>query len=136
MPVFFIRGVHSEWTDSEVRKERHRSKYPSRGSNCQEGTWGAELYGVRPEPGDQMITKNRYSAFINTNLDLNLRAQGIKTIITTGTSTDACVESTARDGFMLDYYVVFVDELPHTATGKLLKTKLREDFKDHKLPTG
>ncbi len=32
--------------------------------------------------------------------------------------------------------VVFVDELPHTATGKLLKTKLREDFKDHKLPTG
>jgi len=31
--------------------------------------------------------------------------------------------------------VVFVNELPHTATGKLLKTKLREQFKDHKLPT-
>jgi fatty-acyl-CoA synthase len=31
--------------------------------------------------------------------------------------------------------VVFVPELPHTATGKLLKTKLREQFKDHKLPT-
>ena len=31
--------------------------------------------------------------------------------------------------------VVFVDELPHTATGKLLKTKLRDDFKDYKLPT-
>ena len=31
--------------------------------------------------------------------------------------------------------VVFVDELPHTATGKLLKTKLREDFKNYKLPT-
>jgi fatty-acyl-CoA synthase len=31
--------------------------------------------------------------------------------------------------------VVFVDTLPHTATGKLLKTKLREDFKNHKLPT-
>jgi 3-(methylthio)propionyl---CoA ligase len=30
--------------------------------------------------------------------------------------------------------VVFVDALPHTATGKLLKTKLREDFKAHKLP--
>ena len=32
--------------------------------------------------------------------------------------------------------VIFVDELPHTATGKLLKTKLREDFKNHKLATG
>jgi fatty-acyl-CoA synthase len=31
--------------------------------------------------------------------------------------------------------VVFVDELPHTATGKLLKTQLREDFRDHKLPS-
>ncbi len=31
--------------------------------------------------------------------------------------------------------VVFVDQLPHTATGKLLKTKLRDDFKDYKLPT-
>ncbi len=27
-----------------------------------------------------------------------------------------------------------VDALPHTATGKILKTQLREDFKDHKLP--
>ena len=32
--------------------------------------------------------------------------------------------------------VVFVESLPHTATGKLLKTKLRDDFKAHRLPTG
>jgi fatty-acyl-CoA synthase len=31
--------------------------------------------------------------------------------------------------------VVFVEELPHTATGKLQKLKLREQFKDYKLPT-
>ena len=30
--------------------------------------------------------------------------------------------------------VVFVDQLPHTATGKLLKTKMREEFKDYRLP--
>jgi fatty-acyl-CoA synthase len=30
---------------------------------------------------------------------------------------------------------VFVDQLPHTATGKLLKTKLRDEYKDFKLPT-
>jgi fatty-acyl-CoA synthase len=30
--------------------------------------------------------------------------------------------------------VVFVSEMPHTATGKLLKTRLREMFKDHRLP--
>ena len=31
--------------------------------------------------------------------------------------------------------VVFVDELPHTATGKLSKRTLREQFKDYTLPT-
>ena len=55
-------------------------------------------------------------------------------------------EQISRDE-LLDFYqgkvakwwipddVVFVDELPHTATGKLLKTKLREDFKNYELPT-
>jgi 3-(methylthio)propionyl---CoA ligase len=31
--------------------------------------------------------------------------------------------------------VVFVDELPHTATGKIKKSALRERFRDHVLPT-
>lgn len=32
--------------------------------------------------------------------------------------------------------VVFVDELPHTATGKILKTRLRDNYRNHRLPTG
>jgi fatty-acyl-CoA synthase len=31
--------------------------------------------------------------------------------------------------------ILFVDSLPHTATGKLLKTAIRDQYKDHKLPT-
>jgi fatty-acyl-CoA synthase len=31
--------------------------------------------------------------------------------------------------------VVFVDELPHTATGKLLKTELRARYAQHVLPS-
>jgi len=31
--------------------------------------------------------------------------------------------------------VIFVDELPHTATGKILKTKLRSEYRDYRLPT-
>ncbi|MBL8391318.1 MAG: long-chain fatty acid--CoA ligase, partial [Candidatus Accumulibacter sp.] len=30
--------------------------------------------------------------------------------------------------------VAFVDELPHTATGKLHKLRLREQFRDYRLP--
>ena len=31
--------------------------------------------------------------------------------------------------------VVFIDEIPHTATGKIQKTALRERFRDYRLPT-
>jgi fatty-acyl-CoA synthase len=31
--------------------------------------------------------------------------------------------------------VVFVDDIPHTATGKIQKTTLRERFKDYRLPS-
>ncbi len=31
--------------------------------------------------------------------------------------------------------VVFVDQLQHTATGKLLKTRLRDQYRDYRLPT-
>ena len=37
--------------------------------------------------------------------------------------------------WMMPDDVVFVDELPHTATGKLSKRTLREQFKDYRLPT-
>ena len=38
---------------------------------------------------------------------------------------------TTIDGTLYENDIVFVEELPHTATGKLLKTGLREDFKNH-----
>ena len=36
--------------------------------------------------------------------------------------------------WMLPDDVVVLDELPHTATGKVMKTRLREMYRDHKLP--
>ncbi len=76
-----------------------------------EGTWGADLCeGFEPEPGDILLKKNRYGGFTGTNLDLILRSLGVKTILMTGVATNVCVESTAREGFMLDYNVVMVDD--------------------------
>jgi ureidoacrylate peracid hydrolase len=56
------------------------------------------------------VNKNRYSAFINTNLESVLRTMKIEKLVLTGVSTNVCVESTARDGFMLDYHIAFVKD--------------------------
>src|SRR3954466_10705534 len=62
---------------------------------CEEGTWGAEFYEILPQPGEAIVTKHRYSAFIHTDLELILRNKGIESLILTGTRTNICVESTA-----------------------------------------
>jgi nicotinamidase-related amidase len=66
------------------------------------------LNDIRPE--DTQITKKRYSAFIQGSSDLerHLRDRGIDTILVTGTATNVCCESTARDAMMLNFKVVMV----------------------------
>ena len=56
------------------------------------------------------ITKHRYSAFLGTNLDLILRSRGIRSLLISGVGTNVCVESTLRDGYMRDYYIVLLED--------------------------
>ena len=110
VPVIFIRSEYSKWTDSASFKKRGMTGGADFRMHCRPGTWGAEFYRVAPEPDDFIVIKHRHSAFIDTDLELVLRSSGIKTIVLTGIATNVCVESTARDGFMKDYYVVLVDD--------------------------
>jgi len=109
VPVIFVRAIHNDWTTSPARKAQ-RDENHQKALTCWEGTWGAEYYLVQPLPGECQVIKHRFSAFIGTDLDLILRSQGIRAIIMTGVATSGCVESTARDGFMMDYNLVFVGD--------------------------
>jgi ureidoacrylate peracid hydrolase len=80
------------------------------------GGWDYELVdALKPEPGDIVIAKPRYSAFFNTGLDSALRARGIRTLVFTGIATNVCVESTMRDGFFLEYFGVVLHDATHHA---------------------
>jgi ureidoacrylate peracid hydrolase len=75
------------------------------------GSEGHQLWpdlDVRAE--DLKVRKSRFGAFAPgaSALDAILRARGIDTIIVTGTATQVCCESTARDAMMLNYKVFFV----------------------------
>ncbi len=68
------------------------------------------LNDIRPE--DAQITKKRYSAFIQGSSDVerHLRDRGIDTLLITGTATNVCCESSARDAMMLNFKVVMVSD--------------------------
>lgn len=76
-----------------------------------EGSPGAEIYEpVKPAQADILVKKFRYSGFYGTQLENLLRALGRDTIAVTGVATNVCCDSTARDGAMRDFKVLFLSD--------------------------
>ena len=61
-------------------------------------------------PGDIAIVKRQWGAFHGTELDLQLRRRGIRTIVLAGIATAVGVESTARVAWELGYDIVFAED--------------------------
>jgi nicotinamidase-related amidase len=62
------------------------------------------------QPGDLKITKRQWGAFYGTELDLQLRRRGIRTIVLGGVSTQIGVESTARQAYEHGYELLIVKD--------------------------
>jgi ureidoacrylate peracid hydrolase len=110
VPIIYTQAVHTPWTDSQTWQTRLGTLEVELPRHCRENTWGADFYQVAPLQDERILVKRRYSAFYGTELDLMLRARGIQTLILTGVATNVCVETTARDGFMRDYHIVFLED--------------------------
>jgi ureidoacrylate peracid hydrolase len=77
------------------------------------GSKGYELWEtLDARPDDIYVEKKRFSAFIqgSSNIAEVLRAKGIDTILVTGTVTNVCCESTARDAMMCNFKTVMVTD--------------------------
>jgi ureidoacrylate peracid hydrolase len=77
------------------------------------GSIGHRLWsGLDVQPQDPIVEKNRFSAFIqgSSGLDATLRRRRLDTILVTGTVTNVCCESTARDAMMLNFKTIMVTD--------------------------
>jgi len=62
------------------------------------------------QPGDILVTKRHWGAFGGTDLEQQLKSRGVDTVVLTGISTNAGVESTARQGTGLGFAFVLVED--------------------------
>lgn len=109
--VAFMRVMTRPETDSNALKTwMARKGTPGGGAICRVGSGGEDYYRVAPEPGDIEIEKLQYDSFHNTDLDAQLRARGIDTLVIAGISTDCCVDATASAAFHRDYHVFVVSD--------------------------
>src|SRR6185312_9529294 len=74
--------------------------------------------GLDVQEEDLIIQKTRFSAFIQGSSDLEtaLRLRGIDTVAITGTVTNTCCESTARDAMMRNFKTIMVSDANAAAT--------------------
>ncbi len=126
LTIIYIQNIYtseSNWYLSDVWLEQ--AKRARKGSYieypvCERNSWGADFYtGIKPLPSEIVVNKHRFDAFQDTDLDLILRSKGIRTLIMSGVATNVCVETTARHGFVKDYYIVFPKDCTATSAGEL-----------------
>lgn len=61
--------------------------------------------------GDVVVLKHHWGAFTGTDLDLQLRRRGVRTVVIGGIATNMGVESTARSAWEHSYDVVIAEDV-------------------------
>lgn len=113
--VFLVRvAFHSD--NSDALKPAADS--PMVPATARPSDW-SELVPEIPGPHDIVITKRHWGAFYGTELDLQLRRRGIRTIVLGGIATNFGVESTARGAYERGYEQVFVEDVMTSVSAEL-----------------
>jgi len=115
VPVIFVlqTTLPDQASSSDVWIEaRSRARYSGQ-DMCMDGSWGQDVISeLKPAPGDHFVKKYRYSGFLPGTSDLadRLRARGFDTVLITGTVTNVCCESSARDANMMNFRTIMVSD--------------------------
>ena len=87
-----------------------------------QGGWDYEIVdALKPTPEDILVRKSRYSGFAGTDLDQQLRARRIRNLIFTGVATNICVETTLREAYSREYFVLLLEDATHQAGEPAMK---------------
>mgnify|MGYP003396748941 FL=1 len=115
VPVVYTRHINqADGSDLPRGEPRAADGGPS---SYRAGTRQVEIIErLAPRPDELVVDKGRYSAFHRTDLDSQLKALGVDTLIVCGVLTDVCVLGTVFDAFALGYRIRLVSDACTTTT--------------------
>jgi ureidoacrylate peracid hydrolase len=119
--VYFQNGFSAELREATLTRSplyyksnalKYMRAHPeAHGRLVTEGSWDFDFVPeLRPQAGDTVLRKARYSGFAGTNFEQYLDARGITTLVVVGVNTNVCVESTIRDAYHREYFAIMVPE--------------------------
>lgn len=121
LPIIYTRHIYDKINPME------RLLFPKIFSKVlQRGSRGSAIHdSIKPTKADMIISKERYDAFLDTNLEKALKERKIKNLIIVGTMTEVCCDTTARSAMMRDFKVVFCSDLTFTKDPQLQKSTIQ-----------
>lgn len=121
--IIYLFRIH---LPSGIDAENYRRHFFEEGKPfCIAGTWSSEIpEEIAPQPGDIKVTKQRFSAFFATELDLILRGLGTKNVYITGTQYPNCIRATAVDSMSLDYNTIVVTDCCSAASDEVAQANI------------
>ena len=125
LPVFHVyREYRSDGSDIEnVRL----NEFLTEKKYVVPGTKGAEIVEeLKPLENEYRIVKQRFSAFMNTELDFMLRRLGISKIVVCGTQYPNCIRATVYDGISYNYNVTVVTDATSAATPEIAEANITD----------
>lgn len=94
---------------------------------CLPGSEGAKIVeAIAPRPAEYLVMKNRFSGFMDTELDFILRRENIGAIAVCGTQYPCCVRSTLVDGICYGYQTTCLTDATSAVTEEVAAANIRD----------
>lgn len=114
IPVIWTMQQHFAIDASRAHKKLAGHTSRRKQVSALAGSWDEEivdeLKGMAAVNPSYVIRKHRFGAFHETRLGMLLDMLGTRTLFITGTTTNACVETSIREAYLRDYDVVALDD--------------------------
>ncbi len=123
-PVFHVvREYRADGSDVEISRQGALAQK----NMVVPGTPGVRIVpGLEPIEGEYRIVKQRFSAFMYTELDLILRRKGITHLAVTGTQLPFCLRATLFDGLSLGYHMTLLTDGSSSRTQDIHQANIRD----------
>ena len=125
MPVFLVHVVASE----KDRLNAIVDENPWNSQAPRPPDFADFVPELGPKESDIIITKKQWGAFYGTELELQLRRRGIKTIVLCGISTTHGVESTARFAYEYGFQQIFAEDAMSAMSNEMHNASVNNVFK-------
>jgi len=116
--IVYVRFTKYEdyhtWNDPMISKSYKKIINPKTPVSTVDGTWGHQIIDeLAPQEGDIIVNKFRTDSFFQTNLDMMLRSNGIKTFIMVGFGAEAGQVPSITHGVNIGYFAVSPTDCIH-----------------------